>query len=381
MIVSNGILNFINDNTDGEFEPFYVYDSQMIRNHCRQFRDIPYAHKAIHFASMANVNQRFLQIVKDENLRVFVNSMSHLKAVADAGFSGEEIIFTSSALSKKLMKQAIDFGVQVNVDSPNQLKQWLELFPDTPVGIRCNIGDKVAAYSNHAGSFIGRESRLGFTLQEMKDIVDKSKIKGLHLYAGTDIFDIDYFRACYSELIAVADMFDDLEYLNFGGGFGVAENGSRAFDFEQYSLMVTELMTKFSENKKRNMRLIVEPGRIVGGEAGYFVCYVTDIKNRDDKQLVGLNASTVQFPRPLLYSDTAVHPVAVIRNGRLLVSDELKRTDIYGCSTYSRDIFAKNRSLPVLQIGDVVVLGNAGSYSASSYLHFLGFEKPKEFFV
>lgn len=381
MIINKKVLDVINEKKEGEFDSFYVYDSESIREHCQVFQNINYKNKAVHFASMANVNQQFLQIVKEENMNVFVNSINHLQAVEKAGFKGEEIIFTSSALSKKLMIQAEQHGVQLNVDSPKQLNQWLELFPDKTVGIRCNIGDKVKPYATHAGSFIGSKSRLGFTLDEIDAIADKSKIKGLHMYVGTDIFDIDYFIACYKELVAVADKFEKLEYINFGGGFGVNEEGEEQFDFEQYNVRVTQLMEAVTQNQKKDLKLILEPGRIIGGDAGYFVCYVTDVKNRDDKQLIGVNASTVQFPRPLLYSDVANHPVAIIRNGEQLTGQETKPAIIYGCSTYSRDIFSDKKTLPQLEVGDIVVLGNAGSYSASSYMSFLGFPKPEEFFV
>jgi diaminopimelate decarboxylase len=153
-------------------------------------------------------------------------------------------------MTKKTMKYAEEFNVQLNLDSPNQLNQWLTLFPDKAVGIRCNIGDKVKPYSNHAGTFIGKESRLGFTREEISQIGDKSKIKGLHLYAGTDIFDIDYLINCYKELIAIANDFSELEYLNFGGGFGVSENGEKQFNFSEFNSRVSELMNQNFDSKK-----------------------------------------------------------------------------------------------------------------------------------
>ena len=381
MTIDIKIQEFINSKTETEFDSYYVYDSLKIRKHCGVFKRVTYKNNAIHFASMANANPHFLQIIKEEKLNIFVNSILHLERALEAGFSADEIIFTASGLCKKIMKQVDKYGVQLNIDSPNQLNQWLELFPDKAIGIRVNIGDKVTPYSSHAGSFIGKESRLGFTLQEIDEISHKTKIKGLHLYVGTDIFEVDYFIDCYKELIALVDDFPELEYLNFGGGFGISEDGKKQFDFVQYNARVTELMNQTSLTKNKDLKLILEPGRIIGGDAGYFVCCVSDIKHRDEKQLVGVNASTVQFSRPLLYSDIANHPVGIIRDGVQLTAEKMKPTLIYGCSTYSRDIFSKNIELPKLKIGDVIVFGNAGSYCASSFMEFLGFQKPKEFFI
>ena len=381
MIFKNNILTFINSKAEKDFDPYYVYDIEAIRKHCRIFKNISYQNKSIHFASMANINPRFLKIVKEEKVNIFVNSIMHLKAAQRVGFKNREIIFTSSALSGKKMQFAHDNGVQLNLDSPNQLALWMNLFPGETVGIRCNIGDAVKPTTSHAGFFIGSESRLGFTREEIAHIADKSIISGLHLYAGTDIFDIDFFINCYKELIDIAVNFPDLAYLNLGGGFGVSEDGEEQFDFSEYNTRVTQLMLEVSQETGSNIRLILEPGRIIGGEAGYFVSNITDIKKRGNNRMVGVNASTVQFSRPLMYPDIASHPVMIIRNNDRLISELLYPTTIYGCSTYSRDLFSKKIQLPELEIGDTVVFGNAGSYSASSYTHFLGFPKPEEYFI
>jgi len=381
MILKKEIINYIINNAEKEFDPYYIYDSEVIREHCRVFQNISYKNKSIHFASMANVNLDFLRIVKEEKVKVFVNSVLHLQAAQEVGYRKEEIIFTASALSEKKMIFAQSCGVQLNLDSPSQLALWSKLFPNEPVGIRCNIGDKIKPYSTHAGFFIGKESRLGFTSEEIALIPDRSIVNGLHIYVGTDIVDVDYFINCYKELTEIATHFPNLEYLNFGGGFGVSENGERQFDISEYNKRVTQLMIEASEHCGKNLRLILEPGRIIGGDAGFFVCNVTDVKKRGKNFLVGLNASTVQFSRPLMYPDTAIHPVMIIRDGVQLFSSLNYTTDLYGCSTYSRDMFRRNVQLPEIKIGDIIVFGNAGSYSASSHCKFLGFPKPEEYFL
>lgn len=381
MLLNDKIIHNINLRTENEFLPFYLYDSDLIREHCRLFRKIRYKNKSVHFASMANIHPYFLKIVKEEGVHIFVNSLMHMNVALDAGFHGNEIIFTSSALSESVMKEAFASGVQVNLDSPGQLALWQKLFPGRKVGIRCNIGDSVAPYSTHAGYFIGKESRLGFTTDEIAAIPDKSIIAGLHLYVGTDIFDIHYFMDCYRALAEISLLFPDIDYLNFGGGFGVAENGENHFDFEMYNIRVSEFMEEVSCKRSKSIKLILEPGRIIGGESGFFVCRVTDVKHRSPVTLVGVNASTVQFSRPLFYPEVALHPVRVIRKGVPLSLPNDRLTTIFGCSTYSRDIFSKSILLPEIQPGDVLVFGNAGSYSASSFTCFLGFSKPEEFFV
>lgn len=382
MIIDQKVLNEVITRSSGNIDPFYIYDAQEVKRNCNSFLNLDYQNKSIHFATMANTNQLFLALVRSAGINVFVNSIIHFRIALSSGFEPSQVIFTSSGLSKEILSQVGRKGVQLNLDSPMQLANWNLIFHGEKVGIRCNIGDHVRPYSNHAGSFIGKESRLGFTIDEIRAIKDKSQIRGLHLYAGTDIFDIDYLMACYNEIVEISRSFDNLEYLNFGGGFGVSEDDDRKFDFNLYNSGLNDIMRKANEIAGKELMLYLEPGRIIGGEAGYFVCHVTDIKSRPDQLLVGVNASTVQFSRPLLYPDTAMHPVAILRDGAIVgeASSNLPTT-IFGNSTYSRDIFANRRSLPQILPGDKLIFGNAGSYSASSYTMFLGFEKPFEFFV
>jgi len=381
MIVEERVLGYIAKAQTEDVSPFYIYDIQAIRKKCADFSSIPYRNKSIHFATMANINPEFLAVVKSSNLNVFVNSPKHLGSVKEAGFKGSEIVFTSSAMSEKVLKKVFAENVQVNLDSVGQLELWQRLFPEKAVGIRCNIGGMVKPYSTRAGFFLGKESRLGLTVDEIKGIANKQIIKGLHLYVGTDIFDIDYFIGCYRALIELSNDFPNLEYLNFGGGFGVSEQGDEYFDIKNYGEKVSALMEEVSLKRGKSIQMILEPGRIIGGEAGCFVCQVTDVKERENQVFVGVNASTAQFTRPLIYPESANHPVVILRNGALFETENQVNTTIYGCSTYSRDIFCKDKQLPSLSIGDMVIFANSGSYCASSYCEFLGFDKPKEIFI
>lgn len=360
--------------------PYYLYDTSLIRQQCRQFAEIPYEPKSIHFATMANVNPEFLRVVRESGLSAFVNSLDHLREVLRAGFAAESIVFTASALSDETMSAARRLGVQVNLDSPSQLQRWFALFPEASAGIRCNIGSQVAPRDTRAGYFLGQRSRLGFTTGEIEAIAGDPRITALHLYVGTDIMDVDYFIDCYRVLWRYARLFPNLACLNFGGGFGVPEQGDAFFDVAEYGRQVSGLMREECRAMGREIRLALEPGRIIGGKAGYFFCKVTDVKLRGDHQFIGVDASSTQFPRPLLYPETVAHPVAILRDG-LAQGGSAFISSVYGCSTYSRDFLARETPLPAARIGDWVVLGRAGSYCASARTEFLGFPAAEEIFL
>ena len=380
MKVSEKVLSYVKQHFSKSSTPVYVYDTEKIREYCRRFTAIPYSPKCIHFATMANSNPKFLKIINDEGLGVFVNSPEHLKLVCEMGFKGSNIIFTASALCHETMQIAQDACVLVFLDSPNQLRQWHSLFPGKPAGIRCNLGTMVAPIETVASYFIGEESRLGFTPDEIFEQEGNLNITGLHIYVGTDIINYDYFFECYRSLLSFCKLFPNLQIIDLGGGFGVNKNGGFPFNVEQYGERLKIMIQEVSEKLGRELRLLLEPGRIIGSEAGYFASLVTDIKNRQDKQLIGINASTTQFPRPLFYPEKAIHPIAIFRNGSLTNGTKVI-SNVYGCSTYSRDYFLKNANVSKVEIGDWVIFGNAGSYCATAYTHFLGFSPAEEIFI
>jgi len=379
MLIDN-LKDWVKKNYKDIKNPVYVYNKDVIIKTCQHFTEIPYQNKSIHFATMANCNPDFLQIIKQAGLDVFVNSQLHLEEVKNVGFTNSQIIFTASSISKEMMECVYREGIQINLDSLTQLEFWVNKYPDRNIGIRCNIENKFhRPKTGRAGSFIGENSRLGLTEDEINSIKTKEQINGLHIYVGTDIIDIDYFTSFYESLIAISDQFPNLEYLDFGGGFGIDTKNN--FDFELYGKKITEIMNRFSAKRNKSIKLILEPGRIIGGEAGFFICKVTDIKFRNGTQYIGVNASSTQFPRPLLYPNESNHPTYLFDKSGNLKNTKEKDTKINGCSTYSRDFLSHKTSLSEAKIDDIIVLGNAGSYCSSMYTEFLGFKKPKEIFI
>jgi len=359
-----------------ENKPFYLYDKKGIIDKCKQFMDIPYTKKIVAFATMANANEDFLKIVKSQGLSAFVNSISHLNLCLELRFKPKNIVYTASAMDENTMKAIEKSDCMVNLDSISQINRWRKLFPKKTFGIRCNIGTSVKAKKTRAGYFLGKKSRLGLSMEDIISI-DKHNIDGLHLYAGTDILEIGYFERCYKQMIKLTRLFPDIKYLDLGGGFGVTNKLGKTFDMNNYSKLVSKLMNQVSRSLGKPLTLILEAGRIIGGESAWFVTQVTDVKKRWGHQFIGLNASAVQFPRPLFYPDSSYHPLIYFsrHNGHRINSS------VYGCSTYSRDYFIENKMLPSIKEGEIIVFGNAGSYCSGMFTNFLGFKKPKEVFI
>lgn len=379
--ITERLENRILELSDTEGGPFYLYDTEIIRQNCSRFLSIPYPAKSIHFAMMSNSTPQFLEIIRAAGLNIFVNSRVHLGRATQLGYHGEEIVFAASAMDETTMIEVKQSGAIPILDSLGQLNKWFALYPDTRVGIRCNIGELVVPKNTLAGYFLGKESRLGFTIDSISKLKGNPNISGLHIYVGTNITDINYFIDCYNQVTRLVGLFPGLLYLDFGGGFGFGEKTIKEFDIETYGQRVARLMNQVSEKTGRELKLILEPGRIIGINSGYFVCKVVDIKDRNKQQMIGVNASCVQFPRPLFYPDDAYHPVQILHQNGYSNGKSGMASSIFGCSTYSRDFLARDIVLPQVSVGDIIILGHAGSYCAAAHTDFLGFPKAKEHFL
>jgi diaminopimelate decarboxylase len=374
----NTFIQFLKNNLSlTDKLPLYLYNRKEIDKRCIEFIGISYPNKAIHYAIMANSNPEILKIIKENGFNIFVNSLTHLKLAQQIGYNNEQIIYTASALSTDMMSKIKKAKTFINLDSLKQVELWSQQFKDEKFGIRCNLHVD-NNFKTKGGYFLGEKSRLGITPKELLLIKNKNMVNMLHLYVGTDILNINYFFECYNKLLEIANLFPELEYIDFGGGFGISTAENNSIDFKDYDNQLTKLMKDFSAKRKRDICLILEPGRIIIGESAIFICKVTDIKKRDNRQFIGVNASSVQFPRPLFYQDEAFHPVRIIDSKLEEKEGNESLSVVYGCSTYSRDFLALNMLLPEANIGDYVVIENAGAYCASAYTRFLGFEPAQE---
>lgn len=353
---------------------FYVYEETLIRHNIERFKSIPYRNSTIHFASMANDNPVLLSMLRNQGFGLFVNSRKHLELGLALGFKPSQIVFASTGISAPTMRLLGKLGIRVNIDSPGQLEMFGSCHPGTTCGIRLNIDEK-----SKNNVFIGAESRIGMLESELPEvfaIAKKYKLKliGTHVYLGTDVTSLEDLLAGVDRTLALSDHFQDLEFVDLGGGFPIQEE---RFDFDQYRHAVAERMEAYSNKRGRPIHLILEPGRAVFGNTAYFCAQVTDVKERPDRYLVCLNASATLIPRAMFYED--YNPASVLRGSATGKFD--KPVDIVGGTTYSRDFIGRKVNLERVTHGDWLKLHLAGSYCYAMITRFLGQAMPPEYLI
>ncbi|MFT4079329.1 diaminopimelate decarboxylase family protein [Rhodomicrobium sp.] len=352
--------------------PFYAYDLTVIEENIRRFKSISYPSTSIHFASMANDNPELLRLLQCTGFGVFVNSLKHLVLSLDVGFGKDSIIFASTGVSDAVMKVLSQKEIFISLDSIPQIKRYGRFSPGTRAGLRLNIDEK-----SKNNIFIGNESRIGLMESEIDCAFAAAAeygvtLVGPHVYLGTDVTGLDALIDGIDRTLELSDRFTNLELIDLGGGFPLDPT---RFDFKKYNRAVSERMERVSKRRGHTVKLILEPGRSMFGDAGRFYAQITDIKERPDRWIVCVNASASLIPRAMFYED--YNPVSLACRSETKCLD--KPADIVGSTTYSRDFLAKGISLPEVQIGDWLEFGESGSYCYSMTTRFLGQSLPPEY--
>jgi diaminopimelate decarboxylase len=354
---------------------FYVYCEDQIIHNIKRFARIPYRNTKIHFASMANDNPILLSMLQKKKFGLFINSRKHLQLALSLGYCPDEIVFASTGISRPTMKLLGQMGVRINIDSISQLQMYGSLYPNTGIGIRLNIDEK-----SKNNVFIGAESRIGILESELPEVFAVAreyglKLIGTHVYLGTDITSLADLLASVDKTLYLCDYFSDLEFIDLGGGFPIQED---RFDFEEYRKSISSRLESYSAKRQKALYLILEPGRAIFGNTAFFCVQVTDVKERPDRYLIGVNASATLIPRAMFYED--YNPVSVLRGECTGEFD--KPVDIVGSTTYSRDFIGKAiQGFQKVKPGDWLKFHYAGSYCYSMITRFLGQTLPPEFLL
>ena len=357
--------------------PFYLYSTSIIYNQIDKIMFCGLSKSHIHFSLMANNNIHLLKLIKERGLGVFTSSISELLIALNVGFTNDKIIFCSSNLKKTEIEQIVKINPVVIADSYNQLVKYLQC-GITQIGIRISFESSFYKKYNHLE--IHRQGISEKQLQQTIDLCHKTnaKIIGIHSYFGTNISDVDFYKAGLSKLLKCATLFNNIEFIDASGGFGLD------FTKEESDFGIEEIVTEFHKARLKHpqlsssIELKIEPGRYIIAPAGRFICSVTEKFEKDGKIFIGVDANLAIFPRPYIYKSQ--HRITVFK--RVKETDKiLRHVYIVGNSAKSDDFFACDVDFPFVEEGDLLCFHYAGAYCYSMSSNFCAQLKPAEYLL
>jgi diaminopimelate decarboxylase len=249
-----------------------------------------------------------------------------------------------------------------------------------PFAVRVN--PNVEAHT-HAKITTGTyENKFGIAFENIEGVYARaSKLKnlrprGFQMHIGSQITDVNPFEEAVRKVLPLVQRLKDkhgLEFFSIGGGLGIVYNPALASGDTQWwnSKPAKNILTpqKYADRlvpllKPLGLRILMEPGRFISGNAGILVTRVEYVKRTGQKNFLIVDAAMNDLIRPAFYE--AYHEIVPLthRNGGTI------KTDVVGPICESGDFFAKDRPLPKLGEGDHLALLSAGAYGfvmASNY--------------
>ncbi len=347
--------------------PLYVYNEKILRQKCRDMKNlVDYKNFIPNYSIKANSNLTVLKIVKEEGLRADAMSAGEIQLLLHAGFKPENLFFVPNNVSEAELKYAVDNGVLVSVDSLSQLEILGKINQGGKAAVRFNPG--VGAGHHEKVVTAGKKTKFGVNIDcvdEVKAIAKKynMKICGVNQHIGSLFMEGDSYIQGVKSLLAVAEQFEDIDFVDMGGGFGIPykkQEGQEPLDLASFKEKLTQVLEQWTDRYGKKILFKTEPGRYIVAESGVLLGNVYATKANYGNKYVGTDMGFNVLARPVMYDSH--HDIEVYRNGNPLNDSEVEVVTVVGNICESGDIIAKNRELPVINEGDILGIMDAGAY-------------------
>jgi diaminopimelate decarboxylase len=370
--------------------PLYIYSAGTVLDHYTRLDAAlaPLDH-LICYAVKANSNRAILKLLADAGAGFDIVSGGELFRALKAGADPGKCTFAGVGKRREEIEYALDRGVySFNVESEAELDYINEIASGksqrAPIALRIN--PDVAA-ETHAYISTGKsENKFGIGLDRAAQIYERASkmpgvaIRGVQMHIGSQITEAKPFAAAIEKIAPLVRELKSkykIQFFSVGGGMGIIyrralESGSGTWwhehDGEPSAFSVRDYAnTIVPPLRELGVRILVEPGRFLVGNAGVLLTRVLYIKETGRKKFAIIDAGMNDLIRPALYESyhqivTVVQP-SISRN-------KTEKMDIVGPVCESGDFFAQDREMPELRPGDLLAVMSAGAYGfvmASNY--------------
>ena len=354
--------------------PFHLYDEKAILENVRALRKAFEWNKGFreYFAVKATPNPYIIKILKDEGFGTDCSSAPELTLAQKAGLSGEQIMFSSNDTPASEYRMAKELGAIINLDDISHIP-YIEKNVGLPELICCRYNPGPLKAGN---VIIGHpeEAKYGFTREQLFEGYETLRNKGVkrfgvHAMVASNELDAKYFvetaELLFQLVVDISKKLDiTFEFVNIGGGIGIPyKPEEEPVDLCVVSSGIEDAYKRIIEaNNMPPLGVHMECGRIITGPYGYLITKVLHIKNTY-KKFIGVDASMANLMRPGMYG--AYHHISV--PGKETVPHDIL-CDVTGSLCENCDKFATDRSLPEIDVDDIVVIHDTGAHG-----HAMGF--------
>jgi diaminopimelate decarboxylase len=350
--------------------PFYCYSTATLTRHYQVLnKAFDGMDMMVCYAMKANSNQAVIKTLADLGAGMDVVSEGELRRARAAGVAARKIVFSGVGKTAAEMSFALREGIACfNVESEPELELLSAVA--RRLGETANVSIRVnpdVDAKTHAKITTGKsENKFGISMNRAREVyaraaqLDNIRITGVDMHIGSQITTLEPYREAYTLL---AELVQELRadghkiaHLDIGGGLGVPYRGDNDVPPhpDEYAAMVRETLGGL------DCKLIMEPGRMIAGNAGILVTRVIHVKHAPGKRFIIVDAAMNDLIRPTLYD--AWHDIIPVTQAR--TSTPNSPADIVGPVCESGDYLAQDRPFPDVEPGDLIAVMTAGAYGA-----------------
>jgi len=378
--------------------PTYVYSAATILDHFRRLdqalAEVPHL---ICYAVKANSNIGVLNLMAGENSGFDIVSGGELFRVVQAGGDPARCTFAGVGKTEADIREALRLGILAfNIESEAELEQINAVAATmgvrAPIALRVN--PDVDAHTHKYVSTGKSENKFGIAFERVLAVYAAASkmshiaIRGVQMHIGSQITQAAPFAEAVEKMLPLVNQLKALygiEYFSIGGGMGIVYDPSLAsgapdwwdtdasegrMTLEDYAGAVVPKL------KTLGLKILVEPGRLLVGNAGVLLTRVLYVKQTATKKFAIVDAGMNDLIRPALYE--SFHEIVPVAEP---ACTDTEKVDVVGPVCESGDFFAQDRALPPLAQGDVIALMSAGAYGATMSSNYNSRPLPAEALV
>jgi diaminopimelate decarboxylase len=365
--------------------PLYVYSQRTLTRHFRELdRAMSPVEHLICFAMKSNSNQSVLRTLVNLGSGFDIVSGGELQRVIAAGGDPSKCVFAGVGKTEAEIEFALRRGVySFNAESEPELQRInrvaARLKKVAPVAVRVNPNVDAKTHAKiTTGTY---ENKFGIAIEQIAGVYARAarlkhlRLRGVQMHIGSQLTEVNPFEQAVRKVIPLVRQLKErygIEFFSIGGGLGIVYQaalasgdpgwwksaGRKYLTPQKYAARLVPLL------KPLGLRILMEPGRFISGNAGVLVAHVEYVKRTGRKNFVIVDAAMNDLIRPAFY-DAYHEIVPLTRTGGGLI-----KSDVVGPICESGDFFCKNRPLPKVGEGDCLALLSAGAYGfvmASNY--------------
>jgi diaminopimelate decarboxylase len=377
--------------------PLYVYSANTIRDHYRRLdAALGGLDHHIAYAVKANSNLAVLGLLHELGSGFDIVSGGELFRVIKAGGNPGTCTFAGVGKTREEIRFALEQGIYCfNVESEAELRFLNEVAGETgavaPVAIRVN--PNVDAGTHKYISTGKSENKFGIDREFVSDLYEVAEnlqsllVRGLQMHIGSQLRTVEPFVEAIDRVAPLAGELKaahGIEFFSIGGGIGIVydpalESGDAQWWQEQEEPPLTieryaaEIVPRL---KDLGLKILLEPGRYVAGNAGVLLTSCLYEKRGAAKTFKVVDAGMNDLIRPALYEGH--HEIVPVREE---LNASHRTADVVGPICETGDFFCENREIPDFQAGDVVALMSSGAYGFTMASNYNSRPMPAEILV